>query len=71
MTQYTIGDPLSLLATARFTVDAFLDAPLRLLIIDTANGGTDIVWERPCTLLTFPGNPLSATQACRELDAHL
>ncbi|KAK6332050.1 hypothetical protein TWF718_002585 [Orbilia javanica] len=47
MTQYTIGNPLDLLVTARYTLDAFLDAPLRLLLIDTADGGTEIMWERP------------------------
>ncbi|KAF3144099.1 hypothetical protein TWF703_009393 [Orbilia oligospora] len=37
MTQYTIGNPLDLLASARYTIDAFLDSPLRLLVIDTAD----------------------------------
>lgn len=47
MTQYTIGNPLDLLASARYTIDAFLDAPLRLLVIDTADGscGSD---PAPC-----------------------
>ncbi|KAF3088023.1 hypothetical protein TWF706_011003 [Orbilia oligospora] len=71
MTQYTIGNPLDLLASARYTIDAFLDSPLRLLVIDTADRGTEIMWERPCTLLTFSQTSFSATQACRELDRHL
>ncbi|KAK6506064.1 hypothetical protein TWF506_010988 [Arthrobotrys conoides] len=71
MTQYTIGNPLDLLPSGRYTLDAFLDAPVRLLVIDTADGGTEIMWERPCTLLTFAQTPFMATQACKELDRHL
>ncbi|KAK6346295.1 hypothetical protein TWF730_010624 [Orbilia blumenaviensis] len=71
MTQYTLGDPLALLSTARYTLDAFLDAPIRLLVVDTANGGTNIMWERPCTLSTFPLTPFIARQTCKELDTQV
>ncbi|KAK6497508.1 hypothetical protein TWF481_011915 [Arthrobotrys musiformis] len=71
MTQYTIGNPLDLLSSARFTIDAFLNSPLRIMVIDTADGGTDIVWERPCTVINFPQDPSLASTTCRELDRHL
>ncbi|KAJ6263534.1 hypothetical protein Dda_2098 [Drechslerella dactyloides] len=68
MTQYTIGNPLVLLTFARFTIDAFLNAPIRILVYDTVEGGTTIVWDRPCTQLVLPGAPAAAYTTCRLLD---
>ncbi|KAF3913075.1 hypothetical protein AA313_de0200079 [Arthrobotrys entomopaga] len=68
MAQYTFGNPLTLLTIAKYTMDAFLNAPIRLLVYDTADGGTDIVWDRPCTQLVMNDIPLSAYSACRAVD---
>ncbi|KAK6540010.1 hypothetical protein TWF694_008843 [Orbilia ellipsospora] len=68
MAQYTFGNPLTLLTIAKYTLNAFLNAPIRMLVYDTADGGTNVMWERPCTQLVLNGIPLSAHSACRALD---
>ncbi|KAF3913945.1 hypothetical protein ABW21_db0206656 [Orbilia brochopaga] len=68
MQQYTIGDPLVLLNVAKYTIEAFLSSPVRLLVYDTADGGTMVVWDRPCTLQVLPGAPVAAYLACRASD---
>ncbi|KAF3929583.1 hypothetical protein ABW19_dt0207655 [Dactylella cylindrospora] len=64
MQLYTIGNPLMLETFARYTIDAFLNAPIRMLVYDTPTGGTTIVWERPCTQLVLSGAPLQAFRNC-------
>ncbi|KAK6353066.1 hypothetical protein TWF696_005056 [Orbilia brochopaga] len=71
MQQYTLGDPLVLLNVARYTIDAFLSAPVRLLVYDTEDGGTIIQWDRPCTLQVLPGAPAAAYLACKASDDQL
>ncbi|KAF3926916.1 hypothetical protein ABW20_dc0105819 [Dactylellina cionopaga] len=68
MTQYTFGNPLVLLTFAQYTIDAFLNAPIRMLVYNTADGGTNIIWECPCTQLVLNRQPFVAYNACKPLD---
>jgi uncharacterized protein (DUF302 family) len=65
-----LGNPLIAITMIRHDVTAGLFAPVELLLVDEADGGSSLTYVKPSSLMVIEPNP-PLLDAARELDAKL